>query len=112
MANCAKCTKFYSPFVWPVCDQKDCPVPEGQKSMDHYGMTRPNQPKGRMMFDTSANRHAYEDALTRHDELMAAETDEAKSYQNGYAGHDEKFLDVHEFWRAGVKNRFRHRKDE
>ena len=60
------------------------------------------------MFDTPANRFIYEDALQRHDELMSSQGREAASYQRGYAGYDERFEDIHEFWRAGVQNAFRH----
>lgn len=60
------------------------------------------------MFDNAANRYIYEDALKHHKELMTSKGQEAMSYRNGYEGRDEAFTDIHEFWRAGVKNKFHH----
>jgi hypothetical protein len=36
------------------------------------------------------NRAIYEDALLRHDELMAGTDGSAKSYQRGHAGYDNR----------------------
>jgi hypothetical protein len=58
------------------------------------------------MFDTPENRHIYEDALTRHDELMDAETKNGRAYRFGYMGKsmsDHPLLS-YEHWRAGQQN--------
>ena len=60
------------------------------------------------MFSTPAERAVYEYALTRHDELMADQTNDGASYRNGYAGRDERFGDNHEHWRAGKTQSLRH----
>lgn len=34
MANCTKCSRFHSPFVKPICNRKDCPIPEDHKGKE------------------------------------------------------------------------------
>ncbi len=62
------------------------------------------------MFDSPANRFVYEDALSRHSELMDAETMDGKAYRFGYRGvnsGDNPMLS-YEHWRAGKENARRH----
>ena len=61
------------------------------------------------MFDSWENRMIYEQALKDHDKLMRGNDRTSLSYQSGYEGNDERFEDIHEFWRAGVKNAFIHK---
>lgn len=58
------------------------------------------------MFDSPESRYIYEDAKSRHDEMMDAETDEGKAYRLGYWGKSisDTPLLSYEFWRAGRDN--------
>lgn len=58
------------------------------------------------MFDSAANRFIYEDAKSRHDELIGSVSDNGKAYRLGWLGNpysDSPAL-CYEYWKAGWDN--------
>ena len=58
------------------------------------------------MFDSAENRYVYEDAKSRHDEMMDADCNFGKAYRFGWIGksYSENPTFSYEHWRAGRDN--------